>query len=40
MTEKSKKREKENDEKLVRIEPIRVGNQRGGKKRHLLDTCE
>ena len=39
MTHHEAKKEKA-DEKDAKVEPIKLGDKRGGKKKGLLDTCE
>lgn len=40
MEEKKEKEKKKEEVKVAKVEPIRVGDERVHKKRHLLDTCE
>jgi len=37
---KKKKEEEEKKEEVAKVDPIRLHEQRGGKKKPLLDTCE
>jgi hypothetical protein len=39
MAEHEKKKE-EKEEKVAKVDPIKPGDKRGGKKKSLLDTCE
>ncbi len=39
MAEQEKKKE-EKEEKVAKVDPIKPGDKRGGKKKSLLDTCE
>lgn len=39
MAEPEKKKE-EKEEKVAKVDPIKPGDKRGGKKKSLLDTCE
>jgi len=39
MTHHEKKKEKK-EEVEAKVEPIKLGDKRGGKKKSLLDTCE
>jgi hypothetical protein len=39
MTHHEEKKEKA-DEKDAKVEPIKLGDKRGGKKKGLLDTCQ
>ena len=39
MTQKEEKKEKK-EETVAKVEPIKPGDKRGGKKKSLLDTCE
>lgn len=39
MTHHEEKKEK-TDEKAAKVEPIKPGDKRGGKKKSLLDTCQ
>lgn len=39
-TEKKEHEEKKEAKKVAHIEPIHPGDERVGKSRHLLDTCE
>lgn len=39
MAQKEVKKEKK-EEKPAKVEPIKPGEKRGGKKKSLLDTCE
>jgi hypothetical protein len=40
MTEEQKKEEKKESEEEAKVEPIHPSEQRGGKKKSLLDTCK
>ncbi|WP_255419072.1 hypothetical protein [Methanohalophilus sp. RSK] len=43
MVEKDKKKEtegKDKKKKVAHVEPVHPGDERVGKSRHLLDTCE
>jgi hypothetical protein len=39
MAKEEAKKEKK-DEKVAKVEPIKPGEKRGGKKKSLLDTCQ
>jgi hypothetical protein len=39
MTHHEEKKEKK-EEKEAKVEPIKAGDKRGGKKKGLLDTCQ
>jgi hypothetical protein len=39
MAQQEEKTEKK-EEKVAKVEPIKPGDKRGGKKKGLLDTCE
>jgi hypothetical protein len=40
MTHHEKKVVEKKEETEVKVEPIKLGDKRGGKKKSLLDTCE
>ena len=40
MTHHEEKKEKKEKSNEVKVEPIKLGDKRGGKKKGLLDTCE
>ncbi len=40
MTEEQKKEQKKEGEEEAKVEPIHPSEQRGGKKKGLLDTCK